>query len=218
MGSDSPPAIRVCTRHKNSCPEKNRGLSFRGCDCPKYLLYPYEQRSIYAGTTQWQVAEKACQNILDSCYSEKCEAAELRAAAMAAVSSEIERVKTSLKSMNRVGSPITLENVRYGSFVLHVCHRRHPRSHIEDVITEAGYPIIRAASLDSAVAQLPLAAVIVISSCWGPQEKHRMAMELKEPSSSAGVSIVVFCLSAAPPRGYTITNDEDGNLICEPKS
>ncbi len=80
---------------------------------------------------------------------------------------------------------------RSKSGVLHICHRKHPPSHVERVITEAGYTILLAATLATAVAQLPLAGVLVISSCWEPHEKGQMATELKARSA-----LPIICLYA----------------------
>lgn len=106
MQSERPPTIRVQTLHKRTCADWKQGNSFRGCDCPKWLYYPDEQRYVDAGTTQWKIAERQRQDILDSYDPVKRETAELRAKkeTMAVLTSEIRRLRTAIDQMNRADS------------------------------------------------------------------------------------------------------------------
>ncbi len=74
-------------------------------------------------------------------------------------------------------------------YVLHICRRNHPSTHVEAVLTRSGYGVLPAATLGEALSQLPLADVVTISSCWAHEEKHRLLAVLRQRST-----LPVICL------------------------
>ncbi len=68
-------------------------------------------------------------------------------------------------------------------FVLHLCRRDHPPCHAEAVLARAGWAVLPAMNLAQAIALLPHADVVVISSCWAFEEKHDLITAVKQRSS-----------------------------------
>ncbi len=76
------------------------------------------------------------------------------------------------------------------SYVLHICRRSHPPTHVEAVLTRLGYGVLPAATLSEAMSQLSLADVVLISSCWAQDERHRLIATLRQRST-----IPTICMS-----------------------